>query len=151
MRIKNQKYIHQKDLNGCGIAALANLLNKSYDFIKKDFEKKFYTIEKGINIADLVRYLETKNLKYKSKFFNQNKKYIYNKIDGDKYSKIENSITLICKSKKYPVGHYLLRKNKIWIDSWVNLPSIDNVHAGTRKKLPENVWYVLYPEKENNL
>jgi hypothetical protein len=97
----------------------------------------------------MVRYLAAKNLTYKSKFFNQNKKYEYNKIEGDKFSKIENSITVIYKSEKYPVGHYLLRKGNVWIDSWFNLPSIDNVHAGARKSLPGNAWYVLYPE--NNL
>ncbi len=140
-----KKLQHQKDLNGCGIATLANLLNKNYDEIKKDFEKKFYTIERGINIADMVRYLKTKGLAYKSKFFNQNKKYKYNRAEGDKYSKIENSITLIAKSEKYPVGHYLLRTKNGWIDPWIDLPSIDNVRAGIRKTLPNDAWYVLYP------
>lgn len=140
-----KKLQHQKDLNGCGIATLANLLNENYDEIKKDFEKKFYTIESGINIADMVRYLKTKGLNYKSKFFNQNKKYKYNKTEGDKYSKIENSITLIAKSEKYPVGHYLLRTRNGWVDPWIDLPSIDKVRAGIRKTLPNNAWYVLYP------
>ena len=35
-----KKFQHQKDLNGCGIACLANLLNKQYDAVKKDFESK---------------------------------------------------------------------------------------------------------------
>jgi hypothetical protein len=139
------KFQHQKDLNGCGIATLANLLHMDYDKVKKDFESKFYTIERGINIADMVRYLKTKDLDYKSKFFNQNKKYEYNKAEGDKYSKMENSITLIAKNKKYPVGHYLLRTKTGWIDPWFDFPSIDKVRAGIRKELPSNPWYVLYP------
>lgn len=139
------KFQHQKDLNGCGIACLSNLLNRSYDQIKKDFESKFYTIERGIKIFDIVNYLETQKLKYKSKFFNKNKKYKLNKAEADKFSKIENSITLITKSKKYPAGHYLLRTKKGWIDPWYNLPSIDNVRAGIRKELPDNPWHVLYP------
>ena len=88
--------------------------------------------------------MEGKGLTYRSKFFNQNKKYIYNKVVGDKYSKSENSITLIYKSEKYPVGHYLLRGKNGWVDPWVDYPSIDKVHAGVRKVLPGNVWYVLY-------
>ncbi len=32
-----QKLIHQKDLNGCGIACLSNLLKKDYDIIKVNF------------------------------------------------------------------------------------------------------------------
>ncbi len=139
------KLQHQKDLNGCGIACLANLLNKPYDTIKKDFESKFYTIERGTKMFDLVTYLNSKGLNYKSKFFNQNKKYKFNKEEGDKFSKIPNSITLIIKSKKYPVGHYLLRVKNGWIDPWFDFPSIDKVRAGMRKELPENPWYVLYP------
>lgn len=139
------KLQHQKDLNGCGIACLSNLLDKPYDQIKRDFEKKFYTIEKGVKIFDIVNYLKTLNFEYRSKFFNQNKKYKFNKVEADKFSKIEGSITLIVKSKKYPIGHYLLRVKNGWVDPWHNLPSIDNVRAGIRKELPENPWYVLYP------
>jgi hypothetical protein len=81
-----------------------------------------------------------------SKFFNTKN---HNASDASKYSKISNSITLIVKSEKYPVGHYLLRTKEGWVDSWYNLPSIDNVHAGIRKKLPSNPWYVLYPITKN--
>ena len=139
-----KKLQHQKDMNGCGIACLANLLEKDYDFVKKDFEKKFYKIDKGVNIADMVRYLQMYNLKYKSKFFNQ-KDFEKVKKEANKYSKIENSITLIAKSPKHKLGHYLLRTKNVWIDPWFNLPSIDNVHAHTRNKLPNNPWYVIYP------
>lgn len=135
-------YQHQKDINGCGIACLANLLDKDYDLIKRDFEKNFYSIDKGINIADMVRYLKTHKLDYTSKFFNKKN---YNASQAGRYSRLENSITLIVKSEKYPVGHYFIRTKEGWIDSWYNLPSIDNVHAGLRKKLPNNPWYVLYP------
>ncbi len=140
-----RKWQHQKDLSGCGIACLANLLDKSYDSIKKDFENKFYSIGKGIKIFDIVNYLNTHNLKYKSKIFNRNKKNKFNSSETDKFSQIENSITLIVKSKKYPVGHYLLRTKKGWVDPWFDFPSIDNVKAGIRKKLPDDPWYVLYP------
>ncbi|MBP6859153.1 MAG: hypothetical protein KBC69_00815 [Candidatus Magasanikbacteria bacterium] len=136
---------HQKDINGCGIACLANLLNKSYDEVKKDFESKFYTIEKGIKIFDIVKYLKTHNLDYKSKFFNQNKRYKINLQEADKFSKIEGSITLIVKNTKYPIGHYLLRVKGGWVDPWYDFPSIDRVRAGVRKQLPNSPWYVLYP------
>ncbi len=138
---KDKKYQHQKDLNGCGIACLANLLDIEYDIVKKDFEKKFYKINRGVNIADMVRYLETRGLKYKSKFFNRRN---FDKDEANKYSRLNNSITLIVKSEKYPAGHYLLRVEDGWVDPWYNLPSIDNVYAGVRKKLPNDPWYVLY-------
>lgn len=136
---------HQKDINGCGIACISNLLNKSYDWVKKDFERKFYTIEKGIKIFDMVEYLKVHNLHYKSKFFNQNKKYKINRKEASEFSKIQGSITLIVKNNKYPVGHYLLRINNGWVDPWYNFPSIDKVRPGVRNKLPDNPWYVLYP------
>lgn len=141
---ESMKHQHQKDINGCGIASLANLLNKSYDSVKKDFEEKFYPVDKGIKVFDMVRYLNGLGLKYELFFFNQNPKN-FHKENANKCSKINNSITLIAKSKKYPVGHYLLRNGNVWVDSWYNLPSIDNVKAGTRKTLPTNPWYVICP------
>lgn len=140
------KYQHQKDINGCGIACLANLLDKPYDKVKQDFEKKFYPINKGIKVFDMVRYLNGLGAKYELKFFNKNPKH-FNKIEASKFSKIPNSFTLITKSSKYPVGHYLLRTKMGWVDSWINLPSIDNVKSGVRKSLPTNPWYVIYPIK----
>lgn len=148
MKAKRRLLQHQKDLNGCGIACLSNLLGKDYDFVKKDFENKFYSIEHGVKIADMVRYLETHDLYYKSKFFKPNKKYKLNKKEAEEFSKIENSITLIIKSKKYPVGHYLLRIKKGWIDPWYDFPSIDKVRASIRKELPDDPWYVLYPKQK---
>ena len=158
-----KKYQHQKDINGCGIACIANLLSLSYDEVKIDFENIFYKIDKGVNIADIVRYLDTKGLKYKSKFFKRtnslsagdsgklNRKIldeasvIKMREDMNKYSKISGSITLITKNEKYPIGHYLLRIKDGWIDPWLDLPSIDNVRAGVRDELPDDPWYVLYP------
>ena len=63
-----KKLQHQKDINGCGIASMANLLDRDYDLVKKDFERKFYTIEKGVkifdtddkNYKDLINYNEDK-------------------------------------------------------------------------------------------
>lgn len=139
-----KEFKHQKDPNGCGIACLANLLNRPYDLIKKDFEKKFYTVERGTKMFDLVNYLKIQKLNYKSKFFNQNKKYKLNKKEASDYSKILGSITLIAKNEKYPIGHYLLRVKDGWVDPWYNLPNM-NIKAGLRKKLPGDPWYVLYP------
>lgn len=132
--MSNVRFQHQKDRNGCGIACMANLLGKKYDWVKEDFENSFYTIEKGIKIFDIVKYLKKHNLDYLSKFFNQNKKYTLTSKEADKFSKIEGSITLIIKNHKYPVGHYLLRIKKGWVDPWYDFPSIHKVKAGVRNK-----------------
>lgn len=140
-----KNFQHQKDLNGCGIACLANLLDIPYDKVKRDFETKFYSIEDGVRIFDIVNYLKTRNLYYKSKFFNQNKRHLSSREDVDKFSKITGSITLIAKNEKYPIGHYLFRTKNGWVDPWLDFPIIDRVRAGIRKDLPGNPWYVLYP------
>ncbi len=140
-----KKYQQQKDQKGCGIACLANLLNMSYEETKKDFEVKFYKIDRGVKMFDIVNYLKSHGLEYKSKFFNQNRKYEYNKREGSKFSKIQGSITLIAKSEKYKVGHYLLRIKNGWVDPWINFVPLEKAKAGIRKKLPGNAWYVLYP------
>jgi hypothetical protein len=148
LRLKKQKLVHQKDGYGCGLACLANLLKSDYDSVKKDWEKDFYKLEKATYVADVVKFLNSRGLNYKSKFFNQNKKYEYKKEEAKEFSKIENAIILIFKNEIYPAGHYLLRVKNGWVDPWFNYPSIDNVHAGIRKELPGNVWYVIYPENQ---
>lgn len=143
------KWQRQKDINGCGIACIANLLNKPYDLIKKDFESKFYAVNKYTKIFDIVSYLNLQGVNYQSKFFNRSKRYKVNYEEARKFSKIIGSITLIAKSDKYPIGHYLLRVKDGWVDSWINLPNIEKVEAGIRKRLPGEPWYVLYPTKVN--
>jgi len=137
------KYTHQYDLNGCGIACLANLLEQSYEEVKADFENSFYKIDRGIKVFDLVLYLKYRGRLYQSEFFNPKN------IDIDKAIKTAStigSITLIHKSSIYPVGHYLLRTAEGWVDSWINFPSINNVHSGIRDILPGNPWYILIPK-----
>lgn len=67
-------------------------------------------------------------------------------VEAERYSMIIGSITLIAKSEKYPIGHYLLRVKNGWVDAWINLPRIDGVKAGIRRELPGDPWYVLYPK-----
>jgi predicted double-glycine peptidase len=60
-----RKLIHQHDINGCGIATMANLLNIDYQTIKKEFEDGFYPITKGVKVSDIVKFLKIKGLNYK--------------------------------------------------------------------------------------
>lgn len=143
MRNISKKFQHQHDLNGCGIACLANLFDENYEDVRVDFEKNFYKINRGVKVFDLTKFLNSKDYKYSNKFFNHNN---YNRIEAMNYASILNSITLIRKNDKYPVGHYLLKVEDGWIDPWLNYPSIDNVHAGLRNELPGEPWYVVYPE-----
>lgn len=135
------KYQHQKDLNGCGIACIANLLSLEYDIVKDSFEKRFYSIGKGVKVFDMATFLmEQTKCEYKAKFFNQKN---FDTSLAKSNSENLGSITLIYRNEKYPVGHYLLRVENGWVDPWINYPSIDDVHAGIRSCLPGNVWYVV--------
>lgn len=134
------KYRHQHDLNGCGIACLANLLDTDYQIIKSEFELAFYKINRGVKVTDIVRYLATKNLKYKVTYINLKK---LSEVQIQTFIFQNNSIILLQRSDKYPIGHYLLRVETGWIDPWYNLPIIDNVYAQIRTELPGVPMYVI--------
>jgi predicted double-glycine peptidase len=86
----NQKYQNQHDLNGCGIACLANLFNKDYEQSRTEFEKNFYKINRGIKVSDLTKFINLAGNNYATKFFNHDN---YNKIEAIKCASILNSIS----------------------------------------------------------
>ena len=135
-------YQHQHDINGCGIATLANLFGLDYLTVKSEFEERFYSIKNGIKVTDVVKYLAFKGLKYKAKHVNLLK---ISASEAINLAKQNNSIVLIKRSEKYPIGHFFLRKDGFWIDPWYNLPSINNVHSGVRDSLPNLPMYVILP------
>jgi len=55
----------------------------------------------------------------------------------------KNSIVFIARSKRYPAGHFLVRVNR-WMDPWMNFPSIKEVRAGFRKRLPGKSVYLIF-------
>jgi hypothetical protein len=118
------------------------LLEKDYSQVLEKFERDFYQVTRGIKVFDLVKFINNTGLNYTNRFFNHND---YNKEEAVRFSMIPNSITLIRKNEKYPVGHYLLRIEGGWVDPWVNYPSINIVHAGVVAELPGEPWYVAYP------
>ena len=61
----------------------------------------------------------------------------------------EGSIVLIRRSKTYKTGHYLIRHEGMWMDSWINLPTsadIRQAKSGFRKRLPGTPIYVILPK-----
>ena len=135
-----KNYIHQHDINGCGIATIANLLQTTYEEVKQEFETKFYPITRGVKVTDITRFLKLKGLDYMVKHINEKK---VSDSDGVEMAKELNSIVLIRRNAKYPIGHYLLRVKDGWIDPWLNLPSINQVHAGLRNELPNPPMYII--------
>lgn len=130
------KVVVQKDMFGCGVASVACLLSITYAEALSLFENgKTKAISIGFLCKDIVGALKNKNINYQFKYI---KPRFKNKI----YK--HGTIVFIKRSKRFPVGHYLCRKNNLWADSWINFPN-KNKRAGFRKRLPGKPIYLIYP------
>ena len=126
--------VKQEDELGCGVSCVAFILSISYEnaldlFINGIRKAK----SQGFLCKDLVTVLKKAGLSYEFK-------YIKIKIRKKIYK--ENTIVYLRKSKKYPLGHYLVRSDNRWMDPWINFPSED-IKAGFRKRLPEKPIYSI--------
>lgn len=127
------KLVAQEESMGCAVASIASLLGVSYKKSLKLFNRKS-AITPNFYCSELVRILSNSNLKYN-----------YSKIRPltKKYLKIPGTVVFIKRSKKHPVGHYLLRTERGWMNPWVNLPD-EPIRAGFQKKLPGKAQWVIY-------
>ena len=99
--------VTQKNNFGCGVACLAYALKIDYDYLIKSSRIKKQAENKGFTCRELIEILKSNSLNYCYKYLKPKlKKKIYE--DG--------SIVFIKVSKKYPIGHYLIRTNNLWID-----------------------------------
>jgi hypothetical protein len=133
-----RKSVTQEFEYGCGIACFAFVVNVSYGEAARLLGKK-QSNSNRFWVKDFLYQLNRAGLKYRSMHIGKKyKRRIYN--DG--------TIILIYRSKKYPVGHYLIRHEGQWMDPWINLPANNNIeHAesGFRKRLPGKPMYALLP------
>ena len=133
--------VTQKDNFGCGIACLAYALKIDYDYLIKSSRIKNQVENKGLTCRKLVEILKSNGLDYCYKYIKTKTKKIYD----------EGSIVFIRRYKRYPVGHYLIRTNNIWMDPWINFKNQKNVKkakSGFRKKLPGEPIYVIFQIKK---
>jgi len=129
--------ISQKDNFGCGVACLAFVTNKSYGKVLNGLGKE-KAKTRGFYCRELVNYLN--KIGYQAEFHYLNKKW-RRKIYQDK------TIVFIKRSKQYPFGHYLVRYQNFWMDSWINFQKskdIKNAKAGFRKRLPGKPIYGIF-------
>jgi hypothetical protein len=129
--------IRQEDVLGCAVACVAFVLKINYGNSIKLFKNgKRKARNKGFYCKEVVAALEIKGLMYEYKYVkNKRRRKIYK----------SNTIVYVRKSKKYPLGHYLVRFNNKWMDSWINFPDKD-IETGFRKRLPERPIYAIYPK-----
>lgn len=123
------KAIAQEHTLGCAVACVASLCDLPYKQTLSLFSK---SPEKGYYCKDIVLALRRKN-----------KFYIYAKYKDQKLE--TRTIVFIRRSKKYPAGHFLLKTNKGWMNSWLNYPCIAPVKAGFQKRLPGAPQWVIAP------
>jgi len=136
--VVSAKSVTQEDLLGCGIACVAFICNVSYRTAKKQYFRNLGDANKtGYLCKDLVKALSKADKQYSYKHL---KKKIRFKT---------NTIVFLGRSKKYPVGHYLVRTNVGWMDPWIDFDvdeaDIKKANSGFRIRLPEKPIYVIFP------
>ncbi len=130
-----EKPVTQQAPAGCAVACVATLLGTNYESalnLFRDGRNRHFT--SGFYNNDIVRVLEKKHIKAQAR-------HVTKINPGDIYK--EGTIVFLRRGEKYPIGHYLLRKDNQWIDSWINFPNINPAKAGFRKRLPAEVQYVI--------
>ena len=133
-----RKSITQEFDYGCGIACFAFALQVSYKNAVSLLGEEQANSER-FWVKDLARALNKFDLIYEAK-------YIKPHVRRNIYQ--EGVIVLIGRSKTYPVGHYLIRHNNLWMDPWINLSynkDVLNAKSGFRKRIPGKPKYALIP------
>jgi hypothetical protein len=127
----------QEDPLGCAVACTAFALSISYKSalrLFKDGEKRVKNYP-DFYCKEIVQILRQSDPSYIHR-------YISKKLRQKIYK--PGTIVFLRRSKRYPVGHYLCRDKKGWMDPWINTP-LDNRKAGFRKRLPGKPIYVILP------
>lgn len=124
----------QEDDFGCGVACVADLLDIPYSAALKLFNDSKNARFTGFLCRDIMTALQRAEV-------NSEYKYVKPKIKARIYR--AGTIVFVAKGNKYPAGHYLLRKDRNWADSWINFPKIPR-KSGSRKKLPGKPIYAIF-------
>ncbi|MEK7160371.1 MAG: cysteine peptidase family C39 domain-containing protein [Patescibacteria group bacterium] len=129
------KPTRQEDAFGCAVACVAFVLNIKYKYATELFKNgKKKARSSGFYCKEIVEVFKNTGFKYQYK-------YIKPKIRNKIYQ--QNAIVFIKKSKKYHYGHYLVRFENKWMDSWINFPD-KKIKAGFRKRLPGKAIYAIF-------
>lgn len=124
----------QEDDFGCGVACVANLLNISYKQTLYLFDQPNKSRTEGFWCREIVAALRNAGIDSKCKYVSPRARYqIYQ----------SGTIVYIARDKKHPTGHYLLRKNNLWLDPWINFPELPRM-AGLRNRLFGNPIYAIF-------
>jgi len=132
------KLITQEAPMGCGIACAASLVGVSYRDMRKLFLNgniKDKTI--GFYNSDFVEALSKKRITVTG---------CSAKNFGNRRIK-PGTIVFSQRSKYYPVGHFLLKTPKSWMDPWKTGATISEAKAGWRKRFPGKKEWIIETSK----
>jgi len=128
--------IRQEDISGCAIACVAFILKMKYVTSLKLFKNGHKNAARfGFSRKEIVRVLNKTGLNYRYKYISDKARGLLSK---------DKTIVFIKRSKKYPLGHYLCRAGKRWMDPWINSPEV-KIKAGYRRRLPGKPIYLIFP------
>ncbi len=130
------RLITQEHTAGCGIACIASILNIDYNEALSFFNKE-YVSRRGYYCGEMVKVLNKNGLNYRYSKANSKTKRLLSK---------PGTIAFIGHSKNYPIGHYLLKTDKGWMNPWINYPNVNPAKAGFQKKLPGKVKWIIFQD-----
>lgn len=128
--------VPQRHACGCAVACVAYILDISYDTALKLFAKPKKAIDQGFLCGEIISALKKGGQTYSyEKVIPSNKHLLGEPL----------SIVFIARSKKYPIGHFLVKtKNQSWMNPWINFPYITPAEAGFEERLPGKAEWVVY-------
>ncbi len=129
--------VAQEHFSGCAVACVAELLGISYQQALLYFAKPKRAKFNGFYCREVVMALDRAGIGAKFSYLKPGlRRSIYR----------PGVIVVIAHSERYPIGHYLIRVEGIWMDPWINFPDIKTgAQAGLRKRLPGRPIYAIFP------
>ncbi len=130
------KPLKQEDSAGCAVACVASLCRVSYGKALSYFTKKGFASLRGYYCRDICRALSKSG-----------RNFAYRKFSDKTAFLLERHGTIVfISSPAYPMGHYLLKTKKGWMNPWTNFPKMNPVKAGFQDKLPGKAEWVIFEE-----
>lgn len=110
-----RKTVTQEHGTGCAVACVAFVLNLPYQKALKYFARAERAWGGGFFCRDVTQALERRGPKYTHRYVGRKKEHLWR----------PGTIVYVAASKKYPLGHYLVRTAEgDWMNPWANFPLI---------------------------
>ncbi len=128
--------VKQEDAFGCAIACVAQITGRSYQDAKNLFRNPDYVANNGCGCIIMKNALMRAGFKYRFTKARSNNLELLSRT---------GTLVLIEPNEQYKFGHYLVKTNHGWMNSWVNCPFYP-IRACLENELPGNAEWIIYPE-----